>query len=519
MGINNLAVQTFSSSGSQSVCRANKADNSIQISSDFIARCPVKYINGSGTTKISGSITGLPHNSSANAPGNTETFKIPNNVDAISDMLLCWTVTIPASTFTNKGIYYSKTLLLDCIKKIEIKHGGLIIQTITPGDIYMRNYSELGTLIKSEDTFNKITDASYIDTGSIVGCGTTSGETLNFSLSIPFIGRNKTKNRSLIQTGTYTNILSVVVYYNFIDGSSTALNNSTILPLLNTAGAATKTTVESNLYILSHIITDTEKNFMKQNIVNRVLNTSVGLSVTNVFTNKIPASTTTGTTKIIVDFDSVDINVTHIMFCLNCNIFQNGNTSGPKQFISTDSAGMRDISFVRVFTPLVSGARKLSSSWGEAGNDTLTSLTVATRTYDGSSAFVDASYSIVNPDVLGVFNGWLESAELIIGNETTGNVSVSALNSSQEEFELKMCDKNFYILKLADNAFSTAGIPFSRIKNKTLVLNVYNKFFNGDVFGAYAPSSTYKRDVNIDVCVCGTTLQIINNNAVSFSYV
>jgi hypothetical protein len=517
MGINNLAVQTFSSSGSQSVCRANKADSSTQISSDFIARCPVKYINGSGTTKISGSIRELP--SRATGSINTETFKIPNNVDAISDMLLCWTVTIPepSGAFINKGIYYSKTLLLDCIKKIEIKHGGLIIQTITPGDIYMRNYSELGTLIKSEDTFNKITDASYIDTGSIVGCGTDVGETLNFSLSIPFIGRNKTKNRSLIQTGTYTNILSVLVYY--YDLSSAVVANAQFLPLLHTGGATSKTTIDSNLYILSHMITDTEKNFMKQNIVNRVLNTSVGLSVTNVFENKIPTGVITGTTKIIVDFDSVDINVTHIMFCLNCNIFQNGNSSGPRQFISTDVAGKRDVSFVRVFTPLISGARKLSSSWGEAGNDTLETQTAVTTTYDGSSAFVDASYSIINPDVLGVFKGWLESAELIIGNETTGNVSVSALNSSQEEFELKMCDKNFYILKLADNAFSTAGIPFSRIKNKTLVLNVYNKFFNGDVFGEYTPSSTYKRDVNIDVCVCGTTLQIINNNAVSFSYV
>ncbi len=516
MGINNLAVQTFSSSGSQSVCRANKADSSTQISSEFIARCPVKYINGSGTTKISGSIVELP-TSVAESP-NIETFKIPNNVDAISDMLLCWTVTIPAPTtdFTNKGIYYSKTLLLDCIKKIEIKHGGLIIQTITPGDIYMRNYSELGTLIKSEDTFNKITDASYIDTGSIVGCGTTSGETLNFSLSIPFIGRNKTKNRSLIQTGTYTNILSVVVYYNNFGGA--AVPNAQFLPLLHTGGASSKTTIDSNLYILSHIITDTEKNFMKQNIVNRVLNTSVGLSATNAF-DKIPTGAITGTTKIIVDFDSVDINVTHIMCCLNCNIFQNGSTAAPYQFISTDSAGMRDISFVRVFTPLVSGARKLSSSWGEAGNDTLVTQTAVTRTHTGGTTYADANYSIVYPDVLGVFNGWLESAELIIGNETTGNVSVSALNPSQEEFELKMCDKNFYILKLADNAFSTAGIPFSRIKNKTLVLNVYNKFFNGDVFGTFSPSLSKKRNVNIDVCVCGTTLQIINNNNVSFSYV
>ena len=76
MGINNLAVQTFSSSGSQSVCRANKADSSRSITSDFISRCPIKYINGSGQSVITGTLKSLP-NDGANA--NVETFKIPNN--------------------------------------------------------------------------------------------------------------------------------------------------------------------------------------------------------------------------------------------------------------------------------------------------------------------------------------------------------------------------------------------------------------------------------------------------------
>jgi hypothetical protein len=98
---------------------------------------------------------------------------------------------------------------------------------------------------------------------------------------------------------------------------------------------------------------------------------------------------------------------------------------------------------------------------------------------------------------------------------------------------LQNIDKNFYILKLADNAFSSAGIPFSRIKNKKLILNVRNKFFNTSAIGTFteptasntpvsvigAYGENKRRDATISVCACGTTLQIINNNTISFSYI
>ena len=141
MGISNIAVDTFSSSGSQSVTRANAADSSRQITSDFISRPPLKYINGSGPTVIRGTLTSLP-DSSGNIVNNVDTFRIPNNIDAISEMNLTWTVRItgPTTFYDCSGIYYSKTLPLDFIDFIDVKVGGLIIQTIYPGDIYMRNY-------------------------------------------------------------------------------------------------------------------------------------------------------------------------------------------------------------------------------------------------------------------------------------------------------------------------------------------------------------------------------------------
>ena len=531
MGINNLAVQTFSSSGSQSVCRANKADSSRQITSEFISRPPITYINGSGLSVINGTLTKVPYNTGENT---SETFRIPNNIDAISDMVLNMdlTVTKSSGTFQCEGIYYSKTFLLDIIKNIEIKMGGLIIQTINPGDIYMRNFSELGNVITQEDSFNKKISADYVDTGSIIGHTTDSGEEIiSFSVSIPFIGRSSDKDRSFLQTGSFTKNLVVTVNYHPVTGASA--DDYGIIPLLQTKAAATsgttvsvtKTAVSTRLCILSHIITDTEKNFIKQNIINRVINTSAGISINKVAETFMPSSTT-GTTAIVVDLDSIDLNVTHLLLCLNVNIFfqQGSTTNYPAQYLrSSGTVGtIVTPNTLKTAAQYVTGDTRLSSSWGKASIDTNISTS-----------------SIANPDVLGVFDGWLSSAELILGTETTGQLPCSVLTSNQSEFKLVNVSENFYILKLADNAFSTAGVPFSRIKNKRLILNVRNKFFNKDAVVAPTTANAasnatvpnvqansignyvdgQKRDATISVCACGTTLQIINNNTISFSYI
>jgi hypothetical protein len=536
MGINNLAVQTFSSSGSQSVTRANKADSSKQITSDFISRPSISYINGSGLSVINGTIKVLPYKDI-----NSETFRIPNNIDAISDMVLNMDLNITktaAATFACDGIYYSKTFLLDVIKNVEIKMGGLIIQTIYPGDIYMRNYSELGYVISQENSFNKKINVSNVDTENIIGHTTTSqAETISFSVSLPFIGRNHDKNRSFLQTGSFTKNLTVTVNYNSCNNVA-AVNELAIIPLLHntsSTGSAVATSVSTKLCILSHIITDTEKNFIKQNIINRVINTSSGIVINDIAARYIKLST--GLTPIEIDLDQVDLNVTHLLFCLNVNIFQ--GTNEPKQYLNTSSStttpvvtvdgvstgGVTTYTYTTTITPTVlktaseyvNGDNKLSSSWGKAGLDS--NKSVAT---------------LLNPDVLGVFEGWLSSAELVLGTETTGKIPCSVLTSNQAEFKLINVEANFYILKLADNAFSTAGVPFSRIKNKKLILEVRNKFFNtGTVTKPIATnvnsvavattiatySSEITRDATISVCACGTTLEIINNNTISFSYI
>jgi hypothetical protein len=515
MGINNLAVQTFSSSGSQSVTRANKADSSRQITSEFISRAPVQYIHGSGMSVINGSLKRLPVSNAK-----TETFSIPNNIDAISDMILNLTLSIGAPStggFDCSGIFYSKTFLVDIIDRIEIKMGGLLIQTIYNGDIYIRNYSELGTLTTNENSFKNKINGSYLDTGSIIGYATGSAQEISFSLSIPFIGRCETKDRSFLQTGSFTKNLTVTIIYHECASSAEEANTGLkSIPFLQN-GLSSSTRIDTKLCILSHIITDTEKNFMKQNIVNRVMNTSSGMRIEKITRLLIG----TGTTDIEIDLDAIDINVTHIGFCLNVDVFNQAESltstdpGYPNQTISTaatplanadNNAGAKRITVgtLKAISGYETSQNRISSSWGEAVNDSISALT------SGSSL------SIHRPDVLGVFRGWLVSAELILGNETTGEIPQAILASNIEEFSLKDTHKNFYIIKLADKAFSTAGVPFSRIKNKRLVLTVRNNFFTNGI-GTYIADTT--RDANISVCACGTTLQIISNNAVSFSYI
>jgi hypothetical protein len=518
MGISNLAVDTFSSSGSQSVTRTNSADSSRQITSDFISRPPLKYINGSGTTVIRGTLASLPYSDSSGI-FNVDTFRIPNNIDAISEMILNWTVIIsaPTTAYDCSGIYYSKTLPLDFIDYIDIKVGGLIIQTMYPGDIYMRNYSETGVLTNTENTFNN--KVAYFDTGSIIGHQTASAETLNFSLPLPFIGKSKDKDRSFLQTGMANNTLTVVVNYRYFSRLDVS-GNLNIIPLLNNRGVAVTTRLETNLVIQNHIITHTEKNFMKQNVVNRVLNTS-----SNIYRDPLryPISSTTEFSRLVLDLDSINLNVTHIMLCLHVGILTDTTTTLPTHYTRFNRGGV-DVSSVRISELIdasannafsagdtgngiyTTGPRRLSSSWGEAVLDV-----------SGTSTNVIGTVGqISNPDVLGVFNGWLSSAELVLGNETTGVIPVTSMNSNQEEFGLKNEFKNFYIIKLADTAFGTAGIPFSRIKNKTLTVNIFNKFLSNTRFGVL---STTTRRPTLYVTACGTTLQNITNNFTTFSYI
>ena len=465
MGIDNVAIKTFNSTGSQSVCRANEADETKLIESQFISKCSTKYINGSGIGFIPGSLSMLPV---AGATAN-ETFTLPSDVDAISELIFHCEINL-AFPVANETVRVSSSLVLDMINKIEMKIGNLVFQTIRPCDIYARNITEHGGALKllmSQSTA-AVTNGTASDPILLVSgpssnnSGTTM--TLDFSMSIPFTGRDSNTERSFLQAGASTNSLSMKVYYNQFSVATGNTGNSARAGFLLPTSASNVTGVSTGICVLSHQITQTEKNFIQKNIINRVVNTSQ--SVEHYFSG---TDLTTGSSTLTIDLGSININVSHIILSLATTLY--GKTQADVLISSSDNAQ--------------------GTSWTPR------------------EPFRPARMRNVD---LGVQSGWLKSAEMVLGNDRTGNVPASCLTTNRiQQFNLKSADnKNLFIIKLADCAFSTAGIPFARLNNKKLVLKFADGFINAS--NAAKPLATC-----VHVTCCGTQIQTTVGGAISFS--
>lgn len=356
MGIDNVAIKTFNSTGAQSVCRANEADSSKLIESQFLTKCTTEYINGSGMSHINGS--GVTIADGATQASFYDEFYLPSDCDAISDVIY-------------NGAYVGD------IKQIDVIIGQLTAQTIYPYDILSRNNTEL--------------DCEF-------GALTTTK-----TFSIPFIGRAKNAINSFLQAGAMTNQIKLKVTYNKI--VNTSAGAAATPPTSSIKGHVTAgITWDSSVCVFSHQITNTEKNFIAKNIVNRPIHVSQ-----NPTKGAATSLTTTATT---LDLSTININVSHILiYCTH-----------------------------------------------------------------------------------------LKTAELILGNDRTGDIpsELLATKLNSELFSLAGGDANVYIIKTADSAFSTAGIPFARLSNRQLKL-------------------TASQAATAHVTVCGTQVQTTVGGSISFS--
>ncbi len=450
MGINNVAITTFNSTGSHSLCRANEADSSKIIESQFLTKCTTEYINGSGISLIKGALENTT----------TETFNLPSDCDAISDIIY-------------DGID------LTVISKIDVYIGQLKIQTIYPYDIISRNLTELGGQATLRDT--------------VTGLGTT--------FSIPFIGRAKNKINSFLQAGAMTNKMNLKFTY--------------ISPQ----------TGSRTLCVFSHQITDTEKNFISKNIINRVVHTSQALT-TGTGSNVTPRIVLGGGEaphRGGFDLDKIDnINVSHILIYSPMRVVGGGqgswaqssapitdpanvngatvpgSTGNVVTIKTTDAHGLQQGDYVEIFF----------STTGVAGTGvapTNNIYKVETSTPADNLFTITASATAIGNktgSLMAIQQTGLQGAELVLGNDRTGfigpnyNAAQLATQNNIETFSLSDWATGLYIIKLADSAFSTAGIPFSRVNNKKLKLI--------GVGTAY-------------VTVCGTQVQTTVGGTISFS--
>ena len=476
MGIDSVAIKTFNSTGSQSVCRANDIDDTKLIESEFLTKCKTEYINGSGMSFIAGTLSALPA-----ASANVETYHLPSDVDAISEIIL--QMRFKATLSADNTL--SPTLLLDLINKIEMKVGNITFQTIFPGDIYARNLTENGNLMKVEHTgvgSDALPNAQSIVSSAIVTNKQllTGGSFFDFSVSIPFTGRNDDLRGCFLQAGAVTNSIIMKVTYNVAPQTTEGTFESVI--------GATATGVSTGICVFTHQITNVEKNFLQENIVNRVVKASHGLQFTPLTDSGSSGSSFTEDSKLTIDLSPININVSHILLNLHKGVY---GTS--------------------INLPL-------STATG-------TPSLIANDVNDGSCWQARNGSANVNAEQVGVLKGWLKSVELVLGNDRTGNIPVSCITTNRiEQFGLTSVDnKNIYLIKLAGSAFSTAGVPFARLNNKKLILTfnalTVNPIKRDRTGGGGDETNTSINKVTtvLNVTCCGTQVQTTVGGSISFS--
>ena len=617
MGLSNITVKTFNSSGAQSICRANNADDTKLIESQFLTKCTTEYINGSGETVIPGSLSVMPTTTLYTNSLNHDTFQIDSDIDAISsmDLTVGFTAANREDTFDkiDGPVLIAKDFILSFIAKIEIKMGGLIIQTIQPEEIFMRNLTELNNgstkkfynglydcegcdvaeayryLDKTEAVFTTGSTAAVVDVAESERSGLmisaakfptaqikpNTNSRFSGTVSIPFTGRALNMQRAFLQAGAITNSFTVKVFYNQTqasgqgnsqqggDSTSRSRGSAAFFRFLDQTDAAPRTAnFRTFLTVRNHTMTETEKNFISGNIINRIVNTSQTVareittgevmavtarvprngmsSVSDVGTgvllgvpkystcvlNAGPVSKQSSTKQIVIDLSSIDINVSHLLISARAPCHTN---NGELWCGGSDYEGDATL------------------YWTGAGA-ALTTVGIYQKVQK-SELFKFSGYTPASKEKLvgndggnmrGILCNWLDSAELILGGDRTGNLPASQMLQCSESFGLKSPNVPIYIIPIADSAFSTAGVPFARVGIKKLVLNVKGEyaitggpFTNADNAPGYgaglypidsssspntaAGDPTFGPRTRIAVTCCGTQVQTTVGGTISFA--
>ena len=508
MGISNVAVKTFDSSGSQSLCRTNEYSGNEEVKSSFISKCQKMYISGSGETVIPGSLRTFP-----TTPNATDTFYINSDTDAISDITLNIEFKLRSGVSGSAWqAHVAKDIILSLIDKVEIKMGSLNVQTLTADDIYIRNLTELGQPFTFGAPFENAVREPFIgsmiaQTPSVKNNIWKKGQiqfgeeiVIQAACSIPFIGRSNDMSRSLLQAGALTNAVNVKVYYNNIYTNNTEAKKSHYQVLLawNWALSATEfldhNYFKSFITVKTHKISETEKNFISKNIINRVLNTSANV------TKEIPKNLniTTfdgGVTDIEIDLENVSLNVSHLLIGIRLPHVKD------KKLSVIASAATPNVT-----TP----------------EPALINLVSTPFSVIESQSWWKSPVTTDHPDNLfGYLPNAIESMELVIGSDRTGFIKgTSAKIGTCRNFALINGDGNsaHYIVTLAEKAFDTAGVPFSKCNNKKLLIKLNNYIFNSKEATPNSLSTLTDLPQNaiITVTACGTQVQTVVGGSMSF---
>lgn len=442
----NLPFVTYKDTGIQSVTTTISPIEDENVVSQFLSQGSRVYLNGSNDVVLDQELGGTNY-SITNMPSYL-TFRVPDDGDAISKIQFSYSFNFEQKTASPSN-FLSKTLGLELINKVEVRVGNQLWQTLTPQDILSRMVTEgdyssekeifdsitslrgeniTNLITKYEDRYYPVPIGSYNVSGTIdLGVFSGSGDKLN----------------SFIQAGAPNNDILVKIYFNTITTNYSLTEISTVKDF------------NTSLIVKRHIITDVEKKYIRDNVINSVIHTSQNVS--NVLTiNSFPSDDPSPFT-FIIDLSNITINTSHLLLGVSI------------------------------------------TTYGEYASDN-SALSPSTHSnYIRSFGIVNGTNSnTVNPG----FYDCLSYVELMInGSSVTGKLPASYLKNNSKKFlGLNVLpDFPFYCIPLASTKFGEGSLVMSKLSNKKLILTT-----NGLLFGREQISNS--RKILASVTAVGTNV-------------
>ena len=269
-----LPFVTFKDTGIQSVTSAISESQDENIVSTFLSMPSRNYLYGSNDVIIEGE-TDIGTNSlqTVGSPLSFQTFRIPDDADAITNISFVYDMDFETTNVTTE---VSKTLGFELIKKVEVRVGNQIWQTLTGEDIFARNITEnsFSSIREVFDSNCRIQGINFIE-AILKPTAETSLYTLaagkyNISGSVDlklFCGSGNNLN-SFLQYGAPNNYITVKIFYNELVPSLSFQEIGRVQNLKN-----------FRLIVKKHSFTSTEKEYINKNIVNNVINISQNVQV------------------------------------------------------------------------------------------------------------------------------------------------------------------------------------------------------------------------------------------------
>ena len=359
-----------------------------------------------------------------------QTFRIPDDADAISKVSFSYEVDYDSNATSD----VSKTLGFEIIKKVEVRVGNQIWQTLTGEDIFARNVTE-NSYASADELFESACriqgpnlEESDLHSASNISVYTLPVGKYNISGNVDlklFCGSGDKLN-TFIQNAAPNNDIVVKIFYNDL------IPNVSFNRITDTLNLKNPT-----LIVKKHNFTEIEKNYISKNIINSVINTSQNVTV------KLDSKITNG-----ANFLEKTINISRINeFSINASHL--------------------------LITSLV-------TPYGEG--DGTNAFDVASTHAIYSRAFGSPRNTTIKPGI----HDFIKYIELFInGSSVTGKLSSSYLKSNAKKFLGLNYISEFpiYCIPLASEKFGSDSLVLSKLSNKKLIIT-YDEAMLGGVVAA-----------------------------------